>query len=164
MRTVAISESEMGNNPLFKKMYDRFICNGMTIGEIMLRKAEADTTVPVSPTSFTESPSVSATAPVSSEAKSCSSSLHSAIEKMRIFCKKNVTLLVAIIAILCAVTVICTAALAIRSGNKENAGFGENIHPAADITETEESAPVVTDEDYFKNIMDAYHQSFGDGE
>ncbi len=52
-RDMIITDTEFNNNPLLRKMRDRFTCSGnMTIGEIMLHRAERETMNASTPTAF----------------------------------------------------------------------------------------------------------------
>ncbi len=52
-REPIINENELNNNPLLRKMRDRFTCSGnMTIGEIMRHRAERDNHSNVTPVTY----------------------------------------------------------------------------------------------------------------
>ena len=155
--------SDMNNNPLYRKMRERFSVNGATIGEIMLMRAEkgnraSGVDAPVSAPAVKQAP-VARVAPVKETPvrnKTASSIPH--------FVKSHNVLFSCLALVLCAVLLL--AIMVPFFANSPFIGASANaqapdVAPLAGVQSGAEVAPEVEQETSgFVNVMDAFQSSF----
>ncbi len=157
---ITFTDTELNSNPLLRKMRDRFTCSGnMTIGEIMLHRAERDdrnTSTPatfMAPTFKTESASA-AVAVIEEPVRAIESPMRSSRRALLLSCTAialcTVVLLAFIIPVFSNFNTNATAE--VPEAEVVNTSIGEPV-PAV-----EEEIPVSSN---FDNVLDSFSRTFG---
>ncbi len=181
------TDTEAYSNPLYRKMRERFICNGhMTIGEIMLHRAQKDgyadgCTASVAAVAGCQTPVVTAKTAASSPEKNrktlqkrrenkpvkeaASTAEEVVVSKTA---PKNKPLMIALCMILCAVILLAIIIPNIARISVADGDFGKGqLQKLSSSTDSEtpdntEAAPVPRETSpSFDNVMDAFSRSFG---
>lgn len=181
------TENEAYSNPLYRKMRERFICNGhMTIGEIMLHRAQKDgyadgCTASVAATVGYQTPVVTAKTTASrpeknrkslqkrrenKPVKEAASTAEEAVTSKS--SPKSKPFMIALCMILCAVILLAIIIPNITriSVNDADASKGQlqklSASADAETPDNTEAAPVPRETSpSFDNVMDAFSRSFG---
>ncbi len=164
-RDMIFSETELNNNPLLRKMRDRFTCSGnMTIGEIMLHRAERDS----HHTSTTDAyMTVPAEAEVSAHhdepVRTLESPMRSGRRALILSCT---AIAVCAVVLLVFIIPVFTNFNANAAGSNETAPNAEIVNVAPEMPVTEVEKPVETQVETntsssFQNVMDAFSYAFG---
>ncbi len=156
------TDTELNNNPLLRKMRDRFICSGnMTIGEIMLHRAERDNRNTSSPATYMAPTAKveSAPAPVAaaeSPVKVIESPLRASRRALVLTCMTIFVCTVLLLAIIIPVFGNTDANAAIPDATENT----EIVNTAV----SEVPAPTVEEPTYsssYRNVMNTFANAFG---
>ncbi len=162
-REPIINETELNNNPLLRKMRDRFTCSGnMTIGEIMLHRAERDSKNASTPATFM-APSVK-TETTTTPAAAIAVPIKTIESPMR--SSRRALILTCVAIMLCSVVLLAFIIPVFNNLNAEAttndpAESMEIVNTAVNDTPLEIEAEESIISPSFENVMNSFSSAFG---